>query len=61
VAAERNPGFIEAKEPIDNALLMMQQYKYAMLIVTKNNQLYGVVDMENILEYIMVKNATVAK
>jgi Zn-dependent protease len=61
VAAERNPGFIEATEPIDNALLMMQQYKYAMLIVTKNNQLYGVVDMENILEYIMVKNVMAAK
>jgi len=61
VAAERNPGFIEATEPIDNALLLMQQYKYAMLIVTKNDQLYGVVDMDNILEYIMVKNATAVK
>ena len=59
VAAEKNPGSIEATEPIDNALLMMQQYKYAMLIVTKNNQLYGVVDMENILEYIMIRNAVV--
>jgi hypothetical protein len=32
-----------------------------MLIVTKNNQLYGVVDMENILEYIMVMNAAASK
>ena len=61
VAAERNPGFIEATEPIDNALVQMQHYKYAMLIVTKNNQLYGVVDLENILEYIMVMNASASK
>jgi len=61
VAAEKNPGSIEATEPIDNALLLMQQYKYAMLIVTKNNELHGVIDMENILEYIMVMNAAALK
>ncbi len=58
VAADRNPGFIDAGEPIENVLLLMQQNKHSMLIVTKNNQLYGVTDMENILEYIMVVNAT---
>ncbi len=60
VAAERNPGFIEAREPIEKALLLMQFHKYPLLIVTKDNQLYGVTDMENILEYIMVMNASAA-
>jgi Zn-dependent protease/predicted transcriptional regulator len=58
VAADKNPGFIEATESIENALLQMQQHKYSMLIVTKNSELYGVTDMENILEYIMVMNAS---
>jgi Zn-dependent protease len=61
VAAERNPGIIDLAEPIENALLMMQDKKYSMLIVTLNDQLYGITDMENILEYIMVKNAATAK
>lgn len=59
-ATDINLGYIEANEPVDKALLMMQQYKYPLLIVTKNRELYGVVDMENILEYIMVINATAA-
>ncbi len=57
LAAERNPGIIDADEPIDNALLLMQKQKNSMLIVTKNGKLYGVTDMENILEYIMLMNA----
>lgn len=61
VAAERNPGIIDAAEPIENALLMMQDKKYTMLIVTLNDQLYGVTDMDNILEYIMIKHATAPK
>ena len=60
VAAERNPGFIETTESIENALLQMQLHKHSILIVTKNGKLYGVTDMENILEYIMVMNATAA-
>jgi len=35
----------------------MQEQKYPLLVVTKNNQLYGITDMENILEFIMVLNA----
>ena len=61
VAADRNLGYIEAAEPIENALLLMQVHKYSLLLVKKNNQLYGVTDMENILEYIMVLNASAAK
>lgn len=50
-------GYIDAAEPVEKALLMMQQQKHPLLIVTKNRDLYGVVDMENILEFIMVVTA----
>ena len=53
-------GYIEDAEPVEKALLLMQQHKYPLLIVTKKKELYGVVDMENILEYIMVINASAA-
>lgn len=32
----------------------MHQQQQSMLIVTKNKQLYGVTNMENIMEFIMV-------
>jgi len=57
---DNNIGYIEDAEPVEKALLLMQQHKYPLLIVTKKKELYGVVDMENILEYIMVINATAA-
>jgi len=54
---ERNNISIDASKPIEEAFLLMQGNKYPLLLVTKNSLLYGVIDMENILEYIMVKNA----
>lgn len=60
-AMDKNLGYIEAAEPAEKAFVLMQQYKYPLLIVTKNNQLFGVIDMENILEYIMVINASAVK
>ena len=57
---DNNIGYIEDAEPVEKALLLMQQHKYPLLIGTKKKELYGVVDMENILEYIMVINATAA-
>ncbi len=57
---DKNLGYIGADEPVEQALLLMQQHKYPLLIVTNNNQLYGVVDMENIMEYIMIINASAA-
>jgi len=57
VATDRNVGNIEATEPLEKALSLMQEQKYPLLVVTKNNQLYGITDMENILEFIMVLNA----
>ncbi len=35
----------------------MQQNKFPLLIVTKNNQVIGTVDLENIMEFMMVINA----
>ena len=58
VAADKNLFFIDISEPLENALLLIQIHKYPLLIVTKDNQLYGVIDLENILEYIMVINAS---
>lgn len=54
---EKNLGYIDAGEPAEKALLMMQQNKFPLLIVTKNNQVIGTVDLENIMEFMMVINA----
>lgn len=61
VVADRNLGYIEVAESIESALSQMRVHNYALLLVKKHNQLYGVIDMENILEYIMVLNASVKK
>lgn len=53
----KNLGYIDAGEPAEKALLMMQQNKFPLLIVTKNNQVIGTVDLENIMEFMMVINA----
>lgn len=57
-AMDKNLAYIEAGEPAEKAFTLIQQHKYPLLIVTKNNQLYGVIDMENVLEYIMVAGAS---
>ena len=56
--ADRNLQYIDVKEPVENALILLQVHKNSLLLVTKNNQIQGVVDMENILEYIMVMDAS---
>ncbi len=61
LSMDKNIGFIEASELAEKALMLMQQNKYPLLVVTKKEQLYGVVDMENILEFIMVINASEVK
>jgi len=58
--AERTIISIDAAKPIEDAFAMMQANKYALLVVLKNNLMYGIIDMENILEYIMIKNALAA-
>lgn len=60
-AMDTKLGYIDAAEPAENAFMLMQQYKYPLLIVTKYNKLYGTVDMENILEFIMIANAMPAE
>jgi len=57
---DNNIGHIEDPEPVEKALMRMQQDKHPLLIVTKNKELYGVVDMENNLEYMMIINAKAA-
>jgi Zn-dependent protease/CBS domain-containing protein len=61
MVAETNPVFIETIEPVENALRLFQQNKHSLLIVTRQNHFYGVVDLENILEYIMVMEAGSAR
>lgn len=61
VAANTDPPSIESDEPLENALLLLQRDKQSMLLVKKQGQLYGIIDHENILEYIMIINASAAK
>lgn len=55
--AENNPFHIDAHEPVEYALQIMQQQNQPLLVVMNNGVMIGVLDMENILEYIMVVNA----
>lgn len=56
---DNNLGYIDINDSAENAFMLLQQYKYPLIIVTKGKQFYGAVDMENILEYIMLRNAVV--
>ncbi len=49
--------FIAADEPLEHALKLLQEKKHYLLIVIKDDQVFGVIDKENILEFIMVNNA----
>lgn len=51
------PTFIELTEPVEKALLQLQRDKKGVLVVRDRGTLYGIVDNENVLEYIMVLNA----
>lgn len=48
-----------AEEIIEDVYKKLSETGREIAIVTQNHQLIGVVDLENILEYIMVKNATI--
>lgn len=45
-AMDTNLEYIDAYEPAEKAFVLMQQHKFPLLIVTKNNQLYGTVEMK---------------
>jgi Zn-dependent protease/CBS domain-containing protein len=49
--------FLDADMPLENAYQLMQQHARNLLPVMKNNHLAGALDLENILEFIMVKSA----
>lgn len=43
--------------PLEEAYKLFQQDRYALLPVLQNDQVIGIVDLENVHEYIMVKGA----
>lgn len=52
--------FLDANIPLEEAYEQMQQQQTTMVLVKENNDFVGIVDTENILEFILVKNATTA-
>lgn len=53
----RNFIFLEADLPLEEAFQLIQQHKTSLIPVMSGGQLAGVIDTENILEFVMVKNA----
>jgi len=49
--------FINANTPLEEAYQLAQANKASLMPVIENNQLIGTLDTENILEFIMVKDA----
>ena len=49
--------FLNPESPLENAYLQAQQHKSTLMPVVLNNHLIGKLDTENILEFIMVKEA----
>lgn len=53
----KNLTFLEADSSLENAYQQVHQHKTTLMPVIENNKLIGVLDTENILEFIMVKDA----
>lgn len=53
--------FLEADTSLEKAYLQMQQHKSTLMPVMLDHKLIGTVDNENILEFLMVKNASTTK
>jgi predicted transcriptional regulator len=49
--------FLDADMPLENAYQLMQQHARTLLPVMNNKHLVGALDLENILEFIMIKSA----
>lgn len=56
--ANRNLAYVVSSEPLDKVLTMIQAEKHPLVLVTKNRELMGVIDQDNIVEFIMVLKAT---
>ncbi len=50
--------FLDAKTSLEKAYVQMQQHKSTLMPVMLDDRLIGTVDNENILEFLMVKNAS---
>lgn len=61
LAADLDVGMIEATEPIDRALMLLREQKRSLLIVTSKGHFYGITDLENIMEYLLLNNAAAHK
>lgn len=53
----KNLVFLNADSSLENAYQQVYEQKSTLIPVIENNNLIGVLDTENILEFIMVKNA----
>jgi predicted transcriptional regulator len=54
----KNLIYLDANAPLEDAYQQVQQSTSSLMPVMENKQLVGTLDAENILEFIMVKNAT---
>ena len=54
---DRNLIFLKSDLPLEEAFQRAQQNKSNLMPVMENNQLIGVLDTENILEFIMVNHS----
>ncbi len=63
VAKVMNTSFRELApaEPLDKVFEELQAKKLSILPVVKNRQLIGVLNMENVMEFIMVQHAMISK
>jgi len=52
---------VQSTDPVEKAYTAMQTTRIPMVIVYEGNQLMGVMDMDNVLEYIMIKNVKIQK
>jgi Zn-dependent protease/predicted transcriptional regulator len=53
----RNITFLQEDSPLEEVYLLVQENKAVLMPVLENNKIIGVLDTENILEFIMVKDA----
>jgi Zn-dependent protease/CBS domain-containing protein len=49
--------YFDADMPLKDAFMKMQQYKHALILVRRRGTFAGVVDLENIQEFIMLRGA----
>lgn len=53
----KNITFLNSESPLEKVYEISQQSKSNIMPVVENNQIIGIVDMENILEFLLIKKA----